>query len=53
MVKKEIEAKKPQTLSVLVDNVCAVENITRFAESQGYRLSSNKEGEDFRLELQK
>lgn len=53
MVKKEIDAKKPQNFSVLVDNACAVENITRFAQSQGYSLSVNKEGEDFRLELKK
>lgn len=53
MVKKEIESKKPEHLTVMVDNVCSVENLTRFALSCGYDIRSQEEGEDFKLEMTK
>lgn len=53
MVQKEVKANAPQQLEVLVDNQCALENVTRFANNQGYSVTSSKEDEDFRLVLTK
>ena len=38
---------------VLVDDPCAVENITRFAGSCGYTVAVSEEGPDFKLVLSK
>lgn len=38
MVQKEVKKSNPAELTVLVDNQCAVENVTRFAGSQGYKV---------------
>lgn len=38
---------------MLVDNQCAVENVTRFAGSQGYKVAVKADGEDFTLILTK
>ena len=43
----------PAELTVLVDNQCAVENVTRFAGSQGYKVAVKADGEDFTLILTK
>ena len=40
-------------LNALVDNQIALENVTRFAGSQGYQVDSAPEGADFRLHLHK
>ena len=53
MVMKEVKAKAPETVEVLVDNQCSVENVTRFAENSGYKVSVAAEGQDFRLCLNK
>ncbi|MCE5235413.1 MAG: sulfurtransferase TusA family protein [Clostridiaceae bacterium] len=53
MVQKSIKAERPAELEVMVDNRCAVENVTRFAQSQGYGVSVQAEGNDFRLVLRK
>ena len=53
MVQKTEKADAPAALEVLVDNQCSVENVTRFAENSGYRVSVAAEGEDFRLSLSK
>lgn len=53
MVQKEVKKNAPAELEVLVDNQCAVENVTRFAENHGYSAAATKEGEDFRLKLTK
>ena len=53
MVQKEVKANTPQTLEVLVDDPCAVENITRFAGSCGYSVSVSEDGPDFKLTLAK
>ena len=44
---------KPSELEVLVDNQCSVENVTRYAHSQGYTVETSAQGADFRLELKK
>jgi len=36
-----------------VDDPCAVENITRYAGSQGYKVAVSEEGADFKLSLSK
>lgn len=53
MVQKAIKKDAPAALEVLVDNQCAVENVTRFAKNSGYRVASEKDGADFRLKLSK
>ncbi|MDR1619633.1 MAG: sulfurtransferase TusA family protein [Clostridiales bacterium] len=42
------------TVQVMVDNICAVENITRFAKNCGYALAvEDKTGDDTLLTLTK
>ena len=53
MVQKEVKAKAPKTLEVLVDNRCAVENVTRFARNSGYAVTVTEQEEDFLLRLEK
>ena len=53
MVQKELKKSAPAELDVLVDNQTALENVTRFAGSQGYQVDSVQEGADFRLHLHK
>ena len=49
MVQKEVKANAPAKLEVLVDNMCSVENVTRYGRSQGYSVICAPEGEDFHL----
>ena len=53
MVQKEVKANHPERLEVLVDDRCAVENVTRFGKRCGYAVSVSEEGKDFRLTLKK
>lgn len=53
MVQKEVKKNAPAALEVLVDNQCAVENVTRFAENHGYQVAAAAEGRDFRLTMEK
>jgi TusA-related sulfurtransferase len=53
MVQKEVKANKPATLEVLLDDRCAVENVSRFANSQGYKVTVTEDGTDFKLTLSK
>ncbi len=53
MTQKEVKANAPATLEILVDNQCAVENVTRYGKSQGYTVECAAEGEDFRLTFRK
>ncbi len=53
MVQKEVKAKAPKTLEVLVDNRCAVENVTRFARNSGYAVRVEEREEDFLLTLER
>jgi TusA-related sulfurtransferase len=52
MVQKAVK-DAPASLEVLADAQVAVENITRFASSQGYQVSVTEDGEDFKLILTK
>ena len=53
MVQKEVKASSPSELKVLVDNKCAVENVTRFGKSQGFAVTSRKADDDFEVILRK
>ena len=52
MVQKALK-DRPDTLEVLADARAAVENLTRFAHSQGYQISEVPEGQDYKLTLTK
>ena len=52
MVQKAVK-KENGDLEVLVDNQCAVDNVTRFAENQGYTVTVEPLDSDFRLLLKK
>ena len=52
MVRKALK-DGPASLEVLCEAGAAVENITRFARSQGYQISEVPEGPDYRLTLTK
>lgn len=53
MVQKEVKQNKPDTLEVIVDDVCARENVTRFGKSQGYEVSFVEKDGDFVLTFKK
>ena len=53
MVQKAVKAGGPAELSVMVDNRCAVENVTRFAQSQGYSIDVSAHDDEFELTLKK
>ena len=53
MVQKEVKAAAPAELEVLVDDKCAVENVTRFAEGQGYTVTVAEDDGEFTLSLKK
>lgn len=50
MTKKAVDAGERE-LEVLVDNEGAVQNVTRFAEKQGFSVRVEREGFDFKLIL--
>jgi selenium metabolism protein YedF len=41
------------TLTVVVDNETALKNVTRFANTSGYRVATQKAGDDFHLTIAK
>lgn len=53
MVQKEVKDKNPSKLEVAVDNQCSVENVTRFAQNAGYKVSVSDFEGDFKLTLTK
>ena len=46
-------ASGEKAYTVMVDNVTAKENVSRFALHQGYKVSVKEDGEDFVLTLEK
>lgn len=52
MVQKALK-DRPATVEVLAEAGAAVENITRFAHSQGYQVSKTADGPDYKLTLTK
>ena len=53
MVQKEVKTNHPDALEVLVDDQCAVENITRYATGIGYKVAVSQDGPDYKLNLTK
>ena len=53
LVQKAVEAQPAEPLEVLADNRCAVENISRFANHNGYSVTVEEVGEEYRLLLKK
>ena len=53
MVQKAVKEIAPTELEVLVDNRCSLENVTRFAQNQGYAVTSEEVDGDYRLLLKK
>jgi TusA-related sulfurtransferase len=52
MVQKAVKSA-PAELEVLLDDQTAVLNVTRFAEGQGYTVTVQEDGDEFRMELKK
>lgn len=52
MTKKAL-ASKDSRYEILVDNVTAKENVTRFATHQGYQVAVTEQGGDYLLTLTK
>ena len=50
---KNAMASKEAAYEVLVDNVTAKENVSRFARHQGYQVQVKEQGEDFLLQITK
>ena len=53
MVQKAVKQDAPAALDVLVDDHCAVENVTRFAANSGYAVSVTESDGEFHLVLTK
>ena len=53
-VQREVKANAPKKLEGLADHMTAVQNITRFGNSQGYKVDyqENEDG-DFIIQLSK
>ncbi len=53
LAKRELEKMSSGTLRVLVSTAAARENITRLAESKGWKVEAAAQGEDIILTLTK
>lgn len=53
LVQKAVKKDAPAVLEVLLDDRCAVENVTRFAGNSGYAVEVRPSGADFSLLLTK
>ncbi|GAB6158720.1 sulfurtransferase TusA family protein [Desulfotomaculum varum] len=53
LTRQALQEQKVGEITVLVDNKVAVENVTRAAESLGFRVLVQNENGDFILTLQK
>jgi len=53
MVQKAVKKDHPAQLHVQVDSRVCVENITRYAATQGYAVSVKEDGGEFTLTLSK
>ena len=45
--------KEEKDIEVLVDNVVAKENVSRFVMHQGYQVNVEEQGDDFLLKITK
>ena len=53
MVQKEVKKNAPKTLQVQVDSMVCMENITRYAANQGYKVSTVEQDGEYVLTLTK
>lgn len=53
MVQREVKKNNPEALEVLVDNMTAVGNITRFAASQHYAVKVDEIDGEYKMTLTK
>ena len=53
MVQKAVKSGNPDRLEVKVDAQVCVENVTRYAHSQGYQVEVSGENEEFTMILKK
>ena len=53
MVQREVKKNNPATVEVLVDNMTAVGNITRFAASQHYAVKVDEIDGEYKMTLTK
>ena len=53
MVQEAVKKGAPARLEVLADSRVAVENVSRYARSQGYQVAETAEGTDIKLTLTK
>jgi tRNA 2-thiouridine synthesizing protein A len=50
---KQAIDKNPDEFCVIVDAYVQVENVTRLAESKGYKCTSQKDGDTYRIIIRK
>lgn len=53
MMTREAMYEDPKHIEVLVDEACAVENVTRFAKNFGFTVITEQDGEETKLTLTK
>ena len=53
MVQQEIKMNAPKELSIKVDSMVCVENITRYARLHGYGITVAEEKDEFTMTLKK
>ena len=53
MVQKEVKKGNSDVIEVMVDAECSVENITRYANSQGFSVSVEQDGDESKIILKK
>ena len=53
MVQNEVNKGNPNSLTVLVDAMVCVENVKRYAGSQGYSVTVTEEDGEYKMELSK
>lgn len=47
--KRYIQERNPKSMTVLVDNLAAMENVSRFIKNNGYSVESGEQGDDWRI----
>lgn len=53
LVQKAVKAESPAELTVVADDRCAVENVTRFGESRGYTVTWTEKDDEYTITLKK
>lgn len=53
MIARRALASKEKAYQIVVDNPTAKENVTRYAEHQGYRVSVTEKNGEFTLDITK